>query len=177
MAEYRVPNINRIHITGNLTHDPELRYTPEGQPVCSFNIANTHRYLDKKTNEWTDAPTTFVKVTTWGQTAERMGSTLHKGNAVYVEGDLRTNSWETPQGEKRSTIEIHALRVQNLNKVTAGEQGVEGETQEVKEPELKQHEEQEVPKTEEPKVNKPKDEKLSKNKEDMKDASEEDLPF
>lgn len=176
MAEYRVPNINRVHITGNLTHDPELRYTPEGQPVCNFNIASNRRYLDKKTNEWTEVPT-FVRVTTWRELAERMGSTLHKGSAVYVEGSLQSRSWETPQGEKRSAVEIQALRVQNLNKVTAGEQVVEGEPQEVKKPELKQHEEQEVPKTEEPKVNKPKDEKLSKNKEDMKDASEKDLPF
>ena len=116
MAEYRVPQINRVHITGHLTGDPDLRYTPDGQPVCNFNIASNRRYMDKKSGEWQEA-TTFVRVTTWGQLAERMGERLHKGNAVYVEGSLESRSWETSDGQKRSTIEIRALRVQHLNKL------------------------------------------------------------
>lgn len=116
MAEYRVPNINRVLITGNLTSDPDLRYTPDGQPVCNFNIASNRRYLSKKTNEWVEEPT-FIRVITWRQTAERMGEQLHKGSAVYVEGYLQSRSWETPEGQKRSTIEIQALRVQNLTKL------------------------------------------------------------
>lgn len=117
MAEYRVPQINRVFITGNLTQDPDLRYTPDGQAVCNFQIASNRRYLDKKTNEWKDA-TTFVRVTTWRQTAERMGEVLHKGSAVYVEGSLQWRSWDTQDGQKRSVVEIQAYRVQHLNKPT-----------------------------------------------------------
>jgi single-strand DNA-binding protein len=116
VAEYRVPQINSIHITGNLTGDPDLRYTPEGQPVCNFNIASSRRYRDKDTGEWKDASPTFIRVVTWRQLAERMGERLHKGHAVYVEGFLQSRSWETSDGQKRSAIEIQALRVQHLNK-------------------------------------------------------------
>ncbi len=120
MAEYRVPNINKILITGNLTGDPDLKYMPDGRAVCNFQIASGYRYLDKKTNEWVDAPPTFVRITTWGPTAERLGERLHKGNAVFVEGRLQSRSWETPEGQKRSIVEINALRVQNLNKFEGG---------------------------------------------------------
>ena len=116
MAEYRVPRINKVHITGNLTADPDLRYTPDGQPVCNFSIASNRRYMDKKSGEWQEA-TTFVRVTTWGPLAERMGERLHKGHAVYVEGSLESRSWETQDGQKRSVVEIRALRVQHLNKL------------------------------------------------------------
>ena len=116
MAEYRVPNINRILITGNLTADPDLKYMPDGRAVCNFSIANTRRYLDKKTGEWVDAPPTFVRITTWGITAEKLGERLRKGNAVFVEGSIQSRSWETPEGQKRSVIEINALKVQNLTK-------------------------------------------------------------
>jgi len=101
-------------MTGNLTVDPDLRYTPDGQPVCSFQIASSRNYKDKS-GEWQKV-TTFIRVNTWGQLAERMGERLHKGNAVYVEGSLESRSWETQDGQKRSTIEIRALRVQLLNK-------------------------------------------------------------
>ncbi|MCK4307940.1 single-stranded DNA-binding protein [candidate division WOR-3 bacterium] len=120
MAEYRVPNINKILITGNLTGDPDLKYMPDGRAVCNFQIASGYRYLDKKTNEWIDAPPTFVRITTWGPTAERLGERLHKGNAVFVEGRLQSRSWETPEGQKRGIVEINALRVQNLNKFEGG---------------------------------------------------------
>ena len=120
MAEYRVPKINKVLITGNLTADPDLRYMPDGRAVCNFQIASTQRYLDKKTGEWVDAPTTFVRVATFGPTAERLGERLRKGNAVFVEGRIQSRSWETPEGQKRSVVEISALRVQNLTKF-AGE--------------------------------------------------------
>lgn len=116
MADYRVPSINMVHITGNLTGDPDLRYTPEGQPVCSFQIASNRRYKNRTTNEWQEI-TTFIRVVTWRQLAERLGEMLRKGSAVYVEGRIQSRAWETPEGQKRSTIEIQALRVQNLNKL------------------------------------------------------------
>jgi len=115
MPEYRVPRINRVLITGNLTSDPELRYTPDGQAVLSFQIASNRRYPNKKTGEWQE-DTTFVRVTAWRELAERMGERLHKGSAVFVEGRLQSRSWETPDGQKRSAIDIIALTVQDLTK-------------------------------------------------------------
>lgn len=118
MAEYRVPNINRVIITGHLTADPELKYMPDGRAVCNFQIASSRRYKDKNTGEWVDAPPTFVRVAVFGPTAERLGETLHKGNAVFVEGRLQFRSWETSEGEKRSILEIVAFRAQSLMKTT-----------------------------------------------------------
>jgi len=115
MPEYRVPRINRVLITGNLTSDPELRYTPDGQAVLNCQIASNRRYPNKKTGEWQE-DTTFVRVTAWQALAERMGERLHKGSAVFVEGRLQSRSWETPDGQKRSAIDIIALTVQDLTK-------------------------------------------------------------
>jgi len=115
MPEYRVPRINRVLITGNLTNDPELRYTPDGQAVIGFQIAANRIYPNKKTGEW-QKDTTFVRVTAWRDLAERMGERLHKGSAVFVEGRLQSRSWETPDGQKRSAIDIIALTVQDLTK-------------------------------------------------------------
>jgi single-strand DNA-binding protein len=114
MAEYRVPSINSISITGNLTADPDLRYMPDGRAVCNFQIASNRRYKDKS-GEWQDA-TTFIRVTTWGPSAERLGEQLRKGSAVFAEGRIQSRAWETPEGQKKSVIEINALRVQNLTK-------------------------------------------------------------
>jgi single-strand DNA-binding protein len=125
MAEYRVPSINKVMMTGNLTADPDLRYMPDGRAVCNFQIASTkRRYKNKTTGEWVDAPPTFVRVVTWGATAEGLGERLRKGNAVFVEGTLESRSWETPEGQKRSTIEIRAMRVQNLMKLPRAQEGV-----------------------------------------------------
>jgi single-strand DNA-binding protein len=115
MPEYKVPRINRVLITGNLTNDPELRYTPDGQAVLGFQIAANRIYPNKKTGEW-QKDTTFVRVTAWRDLAERMGERLHKGSAVFVEGRLQSRSWETPDGQKRSAIDITALTIQDLTK-------------------------------------------------------------
>jgi single-strand DNA-binding protein len=132
MAEYRVPNINSISITGNLTADPDLRYMPDGRAVCNFQIASNRRYKDKA-GEWQDA-TTFVRVTTWGPSAERLGEQLRKGSAIFAEGRIQSRSWETPEGQKKSIVEINALRVQNLTKqVGAGGAGEKEESVEKKE--------------------------------------------
>ncbi|HID94401.1 MAG TPA: single-stranded DNA-binding protein [bacterium (Candidatus Stahlbacteria)] len=139
MAEYKVPQINRIHITGNLVRDPELKYTPDGQPVCKFRIASTRRFMDKS-GAWRDE-TTFVDVVAWRQLAERMGERLHKGSAVYVDGTLQSRSWETSDGQKRSAIEIRALRVQHLNKLP-GEKEEPISAEEEEEPESKEGKEE-----------------------------------
>lgn len=93
MQEYRIPNINEVRMTGRLTGEPDLRYLPDGRPVCNFQMANSRRYLDKKTNQWVDAPPTFVRITVFGPSAEKMGEQLHKGYAVFVEGRLQSRSW------------------------------------------------------------------------------------
>ena len=130
MNEYKVPNINKIMITGRLTADPDLRYLPDGRAVCHFQIASNKRYKDKNTGEWVDAPPTFIRVTTWGASAEGLGERLRKGNAVFVEGSIQSRAWETPEGQKRSVIEINAMKVQNLTRLP-GER-VEEPNEEVK---------------------------------------------
>lgn len=126
MAEYKVPNINRILITGNLTTEPDLRYTPDGKAVCNFQIASNYRYLDKNKNEWIESPT-FVRVVVFGDQGERIGGKLKRGSAVFVEGRLQSRKWETPDGQRHSDIEIIAIRVQNLTKSTE-EKGAEEES-------------------------------------------------
>ncbi len=115
MADYRVARINKVLITGNLTADPELRYTPDGQAVLNFRIASNRRYPNRKTGEW-EEDVTYVRVAAWRELAERMGERLHKGSAVFVEGRLQSRSWETPDGQKRSAIDIIALSIQDLTK-------------------------------------------------------------
>lgn len=115
MAELRLPNINYVILSGRLTHDPELRYTPTGRPVLSMQIASNRRYLVG--DEWKD-DTLFIRVTVWGPSAERLGGKLTKGSAVVVEGRLTYRQWES-DGQKRSTIEMQAMRVQGLDKTAA----------------------------------------------------------
>lgn len=130
MQEYRLPRMNDVRITGRLTVDPDLRYMPDGRAVCNFQIANDRRYLDKKTNQWVDAPPTFVRITVFGPSAERLGEQLKKGYAVLVEGRLQSRSWDDKDsGEKRSVLEIYANSVQNLTK-TSSKEAVEEEVSE-----------------------------------------------
>jgi single-strand DNA-binding protein len=115
MADLRLPSLNRILIAGRLTRDPELRYTPSGTAVCNLRLASSRRYRDKS-GEWQD-DSTFVNVVTWSRTAENCGEYLKKGSAVLVEGRLQSRAWETEDGQKRSVVEINALRVEFLDKV------------------------------------------------------------
>ncbi|MCK4329940.1 single-stranded DNA-binding protein [candidate division WOR-3 bacterium] len=130
MADYRVARINKVLITGNLTADPELRYTPDGQAVLNFRIASNRRYPNRKTGEW-EEDVTYVRVAAWRELAERMGERLHKGSAVFVEGRLQSRSWETPDGQKRSAIDIIALSIQDLTKAVV--EKVEEEVKEINE--------------------------------------------
>jgi single-strand DNA-binding protein len=93
-------------VTGNLTADPELRYTPAGRQVASFTIANTPRFPDRATGEWQDGETWFVRCSAWGDLAENIAASLSKGNAVIAAGRLRSRSWETDDGAKRSVVEM-----------------------------------------------------------------------
>ena len=93
-------------ITGNLTADPELRFTPTGRPVAAFTIANTPRFPDRATGEWQDGETWFVRCSAWGDAAENIAASLARGNAVVATGRLRCRTWEDKDGGKRATVEM-----------------------------------------------------------------------
>ena len=96
----------QITIAGNLVDDPELRFTPAGQPVAKFRIASTPRYLDKNTNEWKDGDSLFLTCNVWRQAAENVAESLTRGMRVIVSGRLRQRSYETKEGEKRTVYEV-----------------------------------------------------------------------
>ncbi len=96
----------QMTIAGNLVDDPELRFTPSGQPVAKFRIASTPRYLDKNTNEWKDGDSLFLTCNVWRQAAENVAESLTRGMRVIVSGRLKQRSYETKEGEKRTVYEI-----------------------------------------------------------------------
>jgi single-strand DNA-binding protein len=95
-----------ITIIGNLTDDPELRYTPNGAAVANFTVASTPRFLDKATNEWKDGDALFLRCSIWRQAAENVAETLQRGMRVIVQGRLKQRSYETKEGEKRTVYEV-----------------------------------------------------------------------
>ena len=100
-----------ITVIGNLTADPELRFTPSGAAVANFTVASTPRTLDKNTNEWKDGEALFLRCTVWRQAAENVAESLHRGSAVIVQGRLKQRSFETKEGEKRTVIELDVEEV------------------------------------------------------------------
>ncbi len=110
----RLLQLNNISLVGRLTRDPELRFTTAGTPLCRFDLAVNRRYKDK-TGEWKD-DTSFIPVVVWREAGQRCGEKLKKGSPVFVEGRLKSKSWETKDGQKRSGLEVDALRVQFLEK-------------------------------------------------------------
>jgi single-strand DNA-binding protein len=101
-----VANDNQVMLVGNLTDDPELRFTPNGAAVANFRLAVTPRVRDG--DSWKDGETSFFRINVWRQQAENVAETLQKGTRCIVVGRLRTRSWETPEGEKRSVTEVEA---------------------------------------------------------------------
>ncbi len=95
-----------ITVVGNLTNDPELRFTPSGAAVASFTVASTPRTLDKNTNEWKDGEALFLRCSIWRQAAENVAESLQRGARVIVSGRLKQRSFETKEGEKRTVIEL-----------------------------------------------------------------------
>ena len=93
-------------IAGNLTTDPDLRFTPSGTAVANFTIASTPRIQDRQTNDWKDGETLFIRCTVWREMAQYVVDSLHKGNRVIAEGTLKSRSYETREGEKRTVIEL-----------------------------------------------------------------------
>ncbi|HXD28565.1 MAG TPA: single-stranded DNA-binding protein [Arthrobacter sp.] len=95
-----------ITVIGNLTADPELRFTPSGSAVANFTIASTPRTFDRQTNEWKDGETLFLRASVWREAAENVAETLTKGMRVVAQGRLKSRSFETKEGEKRTVMEL-----------------------------------------------------------------------
>src|SRR5580698_74074 len=100
-----------ITVVGNLTNDPELRFTPSGAAVASFTVASTPRTLDRATNEWKDGDALFLRCSVWRQAAENVAESLTRGSRVIVQGRLRQRSYETREGEKRTVVEMEVDEV------------------------------------------------------------------
>lgn len=105
-------SLNKVLLIGNLTKDPELRYTPNGTAVTNLRIAVNRKFKDRSGELKED--TCFITVTAWDKQAEICNQYLQKGRAVFVEGILQSRSWETGEGQKRSTIDVRAERIQFL---------------------------------------------------------------
>jgi single-strand DNA-binding protein len=100
-----------ITVVGNLTADPELRFTPSGAAVANFTVASTPRTLDRQTNEWKDGEALFLRCNIWRQAAENVAETLTRGMRVMVQGRLKQRSFETREGEKRTVVELEVDEV------------------------------------------------------------------
>lgn len=114
MAEFRLPTLNKVFLSGNLTRDPEIRYTASGAPVASFRVASNRWYRTPEGERREDV--CYVNVVAWQRLAELVGSRLRKGSAVLVEGQLQSRQWEGENGVKRSAVEIRAFRIQFLTR-------------------------------------------------------------
>jgi single-strand DNA-binding protein len=107
-------SVNKVIILGRLGSDPELKYTPGGTAVCGFSLATTESYDDKKTGQKKES-TEWHKVVVWGKLAELCNQYLSKGKQAYVEGSLKTRSWDAKDGTKRYATEIIAKTVQFID--------------------------------------------------------------
>ncbi len=105
----------KVMIIGNLGADPEMRYTPSGRPVTQFNVAVNQSTKNQQSGEWVEA-TDWFRVSVWGDRAERAAETFRKGNKVFVEGRFKTREFEGRDGQKRTSLEITADSLVNLEK-------------------------------------------------------------
>jgi len=111
-------NFNKVMLIGNLTKDPELRYTPQGTAVVNLRMAVNRKFRSNKSQELKEE-TCFVTAVVWDKQAETCNQYLHKGSPIFVEGRLQSRSWEDNAGQKRSVIEVRAERVQFLGTAPA----------------------------------------------------------
>jgi single-strand DNA-binding protein len=117
-----------ITVVGNLTADPELRFTPSGAAVANFTVASTPRTYDRNAGEWKDGEALFLRCSIWRQSAENVAESLTRGMRVVVQGRLRQRSFETKEGEKRTVVELEADEIgpslrfatAKVNKVSRG---------------------------------------------------------
>ena len=115
-------SFNKIILVGNLGRDPELRYTPQGTPVCSFSLATNERRKDRNTGENNDI-TTWFRVTLWGRQAETASQYLQRGRPVYIEGRLRTQEYTDRDGKQRYSLEVNATDMQFIGGAGRSEEG------------------------------------------------------
>lgn len=120
-------SVNVAIIVGNLTRDPEMRYTPKGHAVTSFGVATNRRWMSEGAER---EETEFHNVVAWNKLAELCSSLLHKGRKVYIQGRIQTRSWQGADGTKRSRTEIVAEDMVVLDSKRGGEAGVAGKTAE-----------------------------------------------
>mgnify|MGYP001600224739 CR=1 FL=1 len=116
MTAIRLLQLNDVKLSGRVTRDPELKFTAKGQAVCRFDLALNRRYKDAN-GEWKDDEPTFVSVVAWREAAQRCADRLKKGSPVYVDGYLKSRAWETKEGQKRTSLEVIAQRIQFLAKM------------------------------------------------------------
>ena len=121
-------SLNKVFLMGNLTRDPELRYVPSGTAVGNFDIAVNRVYMMQSGEKKEE--TCFMKIVVWGRRAEVCAEYLTKGSPVFVEGRLRSRSWETQDGQKRNTIEVIAQSVQFLRSAPKKSAAMEPATKE-----------------------------------------------
>ncbi len=123
-----------VTVIGNLTDDPELRFTPSGAAVAKFRIASTPRFMDRASGEWKDGDPLFLACTVWRQAAENVAESLQRGARVMISGRLRQRSYETKEGEKRTVMELEVdeigpslryatAKVQKMSRSSGGEGG------------------------------------------------------
>ena len=136
MANRRLPAVNKILIIGNLTNDPELRTTQAGIAVLNFRIASNRRFRDSA-GDWKE-DVCYVGVVAWQELAENCAEFLRKVSAVFGEGEIQSRSWEKEDGTRRSVVEIHAQRVQFLDRREAPGPDEAGQGQNTGEPLIKE---------------------------------------
>jgi len=126
MSDLRMPDVNKVSLAGRLTRDPELQYIASGTALCKLGLAVSRKFKTKSGETRED--TVFINVTAWGATAEFCNEYMKKGAPVLVEGRLTMNEWEDKNtGQKRSTIEVTADRIQNMAWSDRGNQGGGGQ--------------------------------------------------
>ena len=122
MPELKLANLNRVFLIGRLTKDPDIRQTTNGTPVANFTIAINRRF--RSPNGEIKEETTYIGIVAWQKLAELCRQYLTKGRAVLVEGKLQNRSWETEDGQKRSTVEVRADRIEFLEREPRGDAGL-----------------------------------------------------
>lgn len=161
-------SLNRVQLIGNLTRDPELRYTPNGTAVCSFGLA-TNRSWVTDTGEKREE-TEFHRIVAWNKLAELCSQFLVKGRKVYVEGRLATRNWTTKEGVQRTTTEVV---IDNMILLDQRRTGQEETSEEAKIPEVSDKEETEAKVKKESKSAK----KEKKEEESQEEVTPDDIPF
>lgn len=125
-------SLNKVFLMGNLTRDPELRYTPQGTAVVNLRMAVNRRFKDR--NQEQKEEVCFITAVVWDKQAESCNQYLHKGSPVFVEGRLQSRSWEDPSGKNHSVIEVRAERVQFMGQRQKGQQDASSGTPQSQDP-------------------------------------------